>query len=62
MDKPTIKIVVTGGEYDLEMRETEPGKIAISLFRPDDEQAGAYAEFPTKVFLEALRKAVPEHF
>lgn len=60
MDKSTIKIVITGSNYDLEMYVPEPGKIAISLFRPDDEQAGGYAEFPTKLFLDALRKIIPE--
>ena len=60
MEEHIIKIVIPGENYDLEMHEPEPGKIAISLFNPEDDCDGGYIELPTKLFLDALRKAIPE--
>ncbi len=56
MKEPTFKIVLTGECFDLEMYETEPGKLFISLFIPEDEQAGGWIELPTNTFMDAVNK------
>lgn len=56
MKDPIFKVVLTGDNLDLEMYESEPGKLTISLFHPQDEQAGGIIELPTEAFTTALDK------
>lgn len=57
MDNPVIKLVIPGEQYTLEIYETEPGKLNLSMYENgEDSYCGGWINVETKTLMEYLNK------
>lgn len=60
MDKPTLKISIAGNNRNIDIYESQPGKIVFEMDSTDPENDPCYGKVETdaKSFMELLQKLI----